>query len=72
MMTYTDIENAGGNDTRSNPRCMGNFRYVTCPGIRSAAAQPTIHATTTPLPAPTGFCLDDYESTDCRLLCDAM
>jgi len=72
VMTYSDVENSGGNDTSLNPTCMGNYKYVTCPEMRSAAAQPTLHSTTTPAPAATGFCLDDYSSPDCRLLCDAM
>ena len=71
VMTYSDVENSGGNDTSLNPTCMGNFIYMSGPRMRSAAAQPTLHSTTTPAPAATGFCLDDYSSPDCRLLCDA-
>ena len=71
-MTYNDIINAGGSNMSKNPTCMGNFHYVTCPGIRSSAIQPTVHATTTPTEAPTGYCIDGFGESDCRLLCDAM
>ena len=72
IMTYHDIENAGGNKTSDNPKCMGNFEYVSCPGIRFAAAQPTSPGTTSASAQPNGFCLDDYSDAYCRLLCNAM
>jgi hypothetical protein len=72
VMTYSDIVNAGGSNMSKNPTCMGNFHYVTCPGIRSSATQPTVHATTTPAEAPTGYCIEGFGESDCRLLCDAM
>lgn len=72
FMTYNDVENAGGNKMSENPKCMGNFEYVPCPGVRYAAAQPTAPGTTSASAQPTGFCLDDYSEEHCRLLCNAM